>query len=82
VDVPEGWRFVAIGVEGEAVLLDGVDVWQAPWTGTGSKVTVPHPQYPEQRHGVDEYRVDTPSGLVTFAAGEYSNGVWGFFQRA
>jgi len=42
-------------------------------------ITVAHPSYPAQRHTMFTYEAVAPSGTVAFAAGEFSNGVWGFF---
>lgn len=81
MEEPVGWRFVAIGVEGDSVLLGGADAWSAPWSPVGDSLTVPHPHNPEQRHRFTQYSVKTSVGEVVFAAGEYSNGVWGFFER-
>ncbi len=41
----------------------------------------PHPHYPDQQHRFDQYSAEATSGETVFAAGEYSNGVWGFFAR-
>lgn len=76
-----GWRPVGVVVEGEPLILDGVDVWTAHWTSTGRRVEVAHPSYPSQRHMADVYVLDDRRPGVTFAAGELSNGVWGFFVR-
>lgn len=74
-----GWRPVGVVVEGEPLILDGVDVWTAHWKSTGRRVEVAHPSYPSQRHMADVYVLDDRRPGVTFAAGELSNGVWGFF---
>ena len=59
-----------------------VSAWDAEWTRLGQTLVVPHPQYPSQRHRFDQYSVkDSKDEVVVFAAGEYSNGVWGFFER-
>jgi hypothetical protein len=74
-----GWRFVHIGVEGDGIAIDGISVWDVSWVPTGDRITVAHPQYPNQRHSMWTYRVDASESAVEFAAGEFSNGVWGFF---
>ena len=80
-EVTPGWRFVSIGLEGDAVDLGGINPWKASWAGTGQSIVVGHPSYPWQRHDLPVYTAEGPDGPVTFAAGEYSNGVWGFFAR-
>ena len=81
-DVTDGWRFVSIGVEGYDVGLAGVDPWRVDWTATGSRIVVPHPQYPAQRHQLTVYEIPGTDPPVVFAAGEFSYGVWGFFVPA
>jgi len=78
-EVTPGWRFVHIGPEGDGAAIEGIRVWETPWIPTRERITVPHPQYPNQRHAMWTYRVVTLERSVEFAAGEYSNGVWGFF---
>lgn len=77
-----GWRFVSIGFEGDPVDVGGgVNPWRWPshWVGTGEHITVAHPSYPRQRHSMAVYVLEGAVPPVRFAAGELSNGVWGFF---
>jgi hypothetical protein len=78
--ITPGWRFVSIGFEGAPAEIRGVDVWSSEWSSTGGRVTVAHPSYPAERHTMFTYEVDVDGGTVSFAAGEFSNGVWGFFE--
>ncbi|MFN8076058.1 MAG: hypothetical protein U0Q15_11635 [Kineosporiaceae bacterium] len=81
--VTPGWRLVRIGVEGDDVDVDGVNPWSlAAWGAPLGTIVVAHPSYPAQRHIMSIYRPFRPGGgPVEFAAGEFSNGVWGIFQR-
>jgi hypothetical protein len=78
-DVDEGWRFVRIGFEGQPTDVGGINPWAAEWIPTDGRITVAHPQYPSQRHTMFTYRIAGANPPVIFAAGEFSNGVWGFF---
>jgi hypothetical protein len=78
--VTPGWAFVSIGFEGGDVDLDGVNPWSSTWVRLGERITVAHPSYPAQRHTMLTYEVPGPDGPVVFAAGEFSNGVWGIFR--
>lgn len=81
VDVTQGWQLVAIVGENEPVLFDGVDLWSATWVPVGaSHVSVTHPDDPRQVHEMTVYRVGARSPVVLFAAGEFANGVWGFYR--
>ena len=78
-DVTPGWGFVHIGLEAEDFPGIGRYVWHRAWHTTLQTVLVTHPNYPTQRHSFTVYRLDADGGVVEFAAGEYSNNVWGFF---
>lgn len=79
MDVTPGWRFVSIGFEGEATDIFGINPWDAEWTSTHGRVTVSHPQHPSERHVMFTYEVKGSDPPAIFAAGEFSNGVWGFY---
>jgi hypothetical protein len=82
-DVSPGWMPVGVVFDGQAIDLGGVDPWAngtKDWRPLGLRIVVSHPAYPHQRHRADTYEISTPVGrVVTFAATELSNGVWGFF---
>lgn len=69
-----------IGFEGDVVEIDGLNPWTADWGQPLGRITVAHPSYPAQRHHMYKYRVAGPNGIVEFAAGEFSNGVWGLYS--
>jgi hypothetical protein len=75
----DGWRFVSIGFEGDRTDIGGVNPWDVEWISTGGRITVAHPSYPHQRHTMFTYEVAGSRPTIVFAAGEFSNGVWGFF---
>ncbi len=78
--IDEGWRLVSIGLDTDPVDLGGgVNPWDVDWIMTDSRITVAHPQYPPQRHTMDVWLVADADPPITFAAGEFSNGVWGFY---
>lgn len=77
-EVTPGWRFVSIGFEGEVVNVDGANLWREEWRSLHERICVPHPSYPGERHTMFVYEL-AKSPSVRFAAGEFSNGVWGFF---
>lgn len=82
MDADQAWRFASIGVEGQSADIGGVDAWKVEWTRCGGHITVAHPSYPSQRHTMYIYEVTGSSPPIRFAAGEFSNGVWGFFVPA
>ena len=77
--ITTGWRLVHIGLEGDDVSVAGINPWHAGgWTSTGVRITVAHPSYPAQRHTMRVYILDSQHE-IEFAAGEFSNGVWGIY---
>ena len=79
--VTPGWKFVSIGFEGVPVLVQGTDLWKhnERWASTRESIVVPHPSYPSERHTMFVYTLSHNGKSITFATGEYSNGVWGFY---
>lgn len=71
------WKFVKSGVEGECELF-GVNIFDYKWKNTNQKVSVLDPLY-NQKHEMTIYNVDIGGKVVTFAAGEFSSCVYGFY---
>ena len=64
------WEHFATVGEGEPVVVDGLDVWKHTWT----RVIDSYGKTARMR----VYSVSDGSRSAMFAAGEFSNGVWGF----
>jgi hypothetical protein len=80
--ITPGWKHLAIVSEGSPVLIGGQDAWRHEWRSIAvPPITVRHPSYPAQRHQMFVYELEVHPPL-RFAAGEYSNGVWGFYVPA
>jgi hypothetical protein len=80
-DAMTDWIYVTGGRELTPVTVDGLDVWQHDWTALASDpVTVKDPLY-GQDFEFSIYTITDGRRTVTFAAGEFSNGMWGFFQQ-
>ena len=77
--IDKGWRFVSISFEGQPTDVGGVNPWDVEWTPTDGRITVAHPEYPAERHTMFTYEVTGSNPRIVFAAGEFSNGVWGFY---
>ncbi len=75
----DGWCLVRIAIEGDGTQVGGVSLWDAEWTPTHDRITVAHPQHLSQRHVMYTYEVAGTDRPVPFAAGEFSNGVWGVY---
>lgn len=81
-----GWMPVGVVFEGQEIDVCGLNPWGSAtrdWRPLRKWIVVSHPAYPTQRHRADAYEITAPDGrVVTFAATELSNGVWGFFVPA
>jgi hypothetical protein len=84
VEVTPGWKFLSIGFERTPVLIQGIDPWRQErrWVSSHKTIVVSHPSYPSERHTMFVYTLEVEGKTITFAAGEYSNGVWGFYEPA
>ena len=80
VDLSKGWNFQAIVGEGDAFVVAERDMWGVDWVPVDvGSVVVAHPSFPKQRHHVHVYQVGGAEPPEFFAAGEFSNGAWGFY---
>lgn len=82
-DFTHGWKSVHVGLEEDRLSLEGLDPWKLKWKSMGEQsIVVPHPSHPHERHQAWVYEIEEAGKLVRFAAGELSNGVWGFYVPA
>lgn len=72
------WEFIMSGSSGDALTLKGVDLWQCNWKDTGRKANVTDPMY-MKTNAFTIWQVIINGEIVEFAAGEFSNDVWGFY---
>jgi len=74
------WKFIKTGSEGNCTLF-GENIFDLKWTSTGQKIEVADPNYDDQKHILVIYSVEIGAEKKEFAAGEFSNGVYGFYVR-
>jgi hypothetical protein len=73
------WRFVGTAANERNFLIEGVNVWAFRWQEVrGERAAVEDPHY-HQSFNFSVYTVTDGEHSVKFAAGEFSNGVWGFY---
>jgi len=71
---------VGVVAESQRILLKGLNPWQHDWVClAGKTVQLPHPQYKQQMHEMRHYTLSYEGQTITFAAGEVSMNVWGFY---
>ncbi len=71
------WQHEATGEDGHTILF-GVNIFDYQWINTHRKTTVLDPLY-QQQHNFPVYVVEINGIQYEFAAGEFSNCVWGFY---
>lgn len=77
------WKLLTVVIDGEYLEIEGVNVWGFEWKDLDEKVLeVPHPSYPNQKHCLSSYFMETGGRRIEFAAGELSNCVWCFYVPA
>ncbi|MCW0483668.1 hypothetical protein [Gaoshiqia sediminis] len=74
------WKHKKTVPDGEKCKLNGINVWDYKWIPTQNSIIVKDPLY-KQDHKMQIFEIKTDNKTVTFAAGEFSNGVWGFYQE-
>lgn len=71
------WQHEITGVDGNTMLF-GVNIFQYKWRSLGKKAMVQSPQE-SRKYNFDIYSVKIKKQEYVFAAGEFSNCVWGFY---
>lgn len=75
-----GWTPVHVGIEGDAISLNGINPWKFEWKRILEEpIIVPHPSHLHERHQAWVYEVESSGKRLRFAAGELSPNVWGFY---
>ena len=76
---PKTWQHEVTGFDGNTILF-GVNIFDYEWKSTGKKIDVKDPLY-GQKHRFPIYKVLIDEKEYEFAAGEFSNCVYGFYIK-
>ena len=71
------WEYETFGPDGQCGLF-GVNIIDYDWQTTGRRVKVQDPIY-LQEHTFEIWQAEIDGRIRRFAAGEFSNCVWGFY---
>ena len=75
------WQFAGSSKDGGPFEIRGVNVWSQGWQASpGEEAPVHDPVY-GQGFVFRVYTIRDGDEKIEFAAGEFSNGVWGFYTR-
>lgn len=75
------WQFAGSSKEGEAFYVRGVNVWDQGWQVVpGKDAHVTDPVY-GRGYIFKVFSIQDEEETIQFAAGEFSQGEWGFYTR-
>jgi hypothetical protein len=72
--------FIGQSVTDISFEINGIDVWKHEWIPFGTDVAEVKDPYYNQRFLFQIFSITVGKQFITFAAGEFSNSVWGFYQ--
>ena len=76
------WKFVGVVPDGREFKIQDVNVWSKKWNAVKNEVAhVQGPSY-KQPFAFQVYTIINDNVIIKFAAGEFSNCVWGFYVPA
>jgi hypothetical protein len=82
---PAKWRFVGSCVDpalgGGPFLINGINIWDCEWQQDESQFPEVRDPIYKQAHIFSVYTVTQGERSATFAAGEFSNCIWGFYTQ-
>jgi hypothetical protein len=74
------WRFLKTINEGELCEIGGLNIWEFKWQEIGEKIKVKDPLY-GRFYSFDVFKIQKDNTTILFAAGEFSNCVWGIYLK-
>jgi len=75
-----GWKFITTIPDGEPFYLDGINIWDFKWENTNETINVKDPLH-KQNYVLDVYKIYANGKEIIFAAGEFSNCIYGIYQK-
>ncbi len=80
-DINSSWQHTCTLTESEPFELMGMNIWNYDWKNTGEKIQIKDPLY-GQDYTFPVYEISNAHTSAQFAAGEFSNGVWGIYMKS
>jgi hypothetical protein len=74
------WNYVATIFDGEKFEIQGLNIWDFEWKSTDEKINIKDPLF-GKNYSFDIYKIQTIANEIVFAAGEFSNNVWGIYLK-
>ena len=76
----ESWKCISVIFDIEVFKIEGLNIWDYKWEPTKRKITVKDPVY-KNLFIANVYNVQQDLVSIEFAAIEFSNNVWGIFEK-
>lgn len=74
------WECKSVIFDEEDFFIKGINIWNHKWELTKNKINVKDPMY-KKSYRADVFNIQFNQLIVEFAAVEFSNNVWGIYQR-
>lgn len=74
----KNWRHYTTITDGEYFLIDGLNIWDHQWIDTKKRANIKDPLY-NQAYSFSIFEIQEGNKILRFAAGEFSNCVWGIY---
>jgi hypothetical protein len=75
------WEHLTTIADGVKFNIDGLNIWDFAWKDTGEKIDIKDPMYGKS-YSFHIYEINDSTIKVIFAAGEFSNGVFGIYRQS
>jgi hypothetical protein len=75
------WKHLTTLVDGERYYINGLNIWDHKWISTGERISVQDPVY-GQVYSMRVYEIISGIETIRFAAGEFSNCIFGIYQES
>jgi len=72
------WEHVTTVTDVEPFVINGLDIWDSEWKDTGERIQIKDPLYGKD-FTFSVYEIFEGKTTTKFAAGEFSNCVWGVY---
>ena len=65
-------------LDGNLFRINGLNIWDYDWKNTGETISIKDPLY-NQPYTLNVYEIKNNERTARFAAGEFSNLIWGIY---
>lgn len=79
-DASNKWEHIKTVVDGDRFEINGLNIWDNEWKDTGERIQIKDPLY-AQDFTFTVYEISKGETTAKFAAGEFSNCVWGIYLK-